>query len=245
MLKQIIKNLTIITSVSLIACTNSQSNDQIKATLLKQFPQIKKIDSVTQSPIDALYQVNVGRQIVYMSKDGKYLVAGNIIDIANKQNLTQNEMEKSSVIDWNKLPLNLAIKEVIGNGARKIAVFSDPDCPYCKMFEQKVVPSLKNVTIYVFLFPLPIHPNAKRDSTNIWCSNDRSATWQSWMRKGTPLPVASAKCDTSGLETIYQIGADVVQVQGTPTIIFSNGTLLPGLLPADQFNAKLDSIASN
>ena len=140
------------------------------------------------------------------------------------------------------MPLDLAIKQVNGDGSRKIAVFTDPDCQYCKMFEKQVVPNLKDVTVYSFIFPLPIHPNAANDAKKIWCSKDRATTWANWMQKDTPLPT-DMSCDTSALDKVMAIGKDVVGVEGTPTIIFEDGELMPGMLPADQLNAKLDQLS--
>ncbi len=235
-------------SVALVACNNtssggqSLSKDQIKANLVKQIPGLTTVDQVNPTNISGLYEVVVGRKIFYVSTDGKYAVFGNIVDLGSKQSVTEQRMQDLAKVDFNKLPLDLAIKQVIGDGSRKIAVFTDPDCPYCKMFEKQVVPQLQNVTIYSFLFPLPIHPNAATHAKQIWCSKDRQATWAAWMQKDTPLPT-NTSCDTSGLDQVMKVGTDVVQVDGTPTMVLENGQILPGMLPADQLNAKFNEIS--
>lgn len=231
-------------SIVLFGCngTSGKSADQIKAELTKEIPGITKIDEVNKSPINGVYEVVVGRKIFYTTADGKYLFFGNIIDPVTKKSITEERTQQLSKVDWSKLPLDLAIKEVNGTGERKIAVFSDPDCPYCQMFEKQVVPQLANTTVYTFLFPLPMHPHAKPDSNAIWCSKDRAATWTAWMRNKTPLPT-TANCDTSGLDKVYKVGTDLVQVEGTPTIILSNGQILPGMLPPDQLTAQMDQAA--
>ena len=237
---------SIIGASLLVGGCNSQSNtiqtpEQIKQHLLQQIPEIHKIDSVTSAPINNLYQVAVGRQVFYITKDGKDIIFGNIIDVATKTNYTQQSIEGLSVIDWNKLPLNLAIKEVNGTGVRKIAVFSDPECPYCKMFEQRVVPALTNTTTYTFLFPLSIHPKAQAEVNAIWCNADRSKVWTQWMRNQIAIPTPSnPNCDLSGLKQIYDVGVNLVQVKGTPTIILVNGHVLPGMIPAPELTAKID-----
>ena len=239
--------LVALAAMSLAACNGSTSGsakspDQLKAELVKEIPGITKIDQVNKSPINGIYEVVVGRKIFYATADGKYLFFGNIIDPVSKKSITEERTQELGRIDWNQLPLDLAIKVVNGTGERKIAVFSDPDCPYCQMFEKQVAPNLTNTTIYTFLFPLPMHPHAKPDSIAIWCSKDRAATWTAWMRNKTPLPTGQT-CDTTGLDKIYKVGTDIVQVEGTPTIILSNGQILPGMLPADQLTAQMDQAA--
>jgi thiol:disulfide interchange protein DsbC len=217
--------------------------EQLKSTLIKQVPGLSKVDQVNSTQINGLYEVVVGRKIFYVSTDGKFAVFGNIVDLAAKQSVTEQRMQDLAKVDFAQLPLDLAIKQVIGDGSRKLAVFTDPDCPYCKMFEKKVVSQLKNVTVYSFMFPLPIHPNAQMHAKQIWCSKDRGATWAAWMQKDTALPNYSS-CDTSGLDKVVKVGTDLVQVDGTPTLILENGQIIPGMLPAEQLNAKLDGLAA-
>lgn len=241
--------LGLIASAALVACNNSATGsaasvtpDQIKADLVKQVPGLEKVDQVNKTDISGLYEVVVGRKIFYVSTDGKYALFGNLVDLSTKQSITEKRTQELSKVDFSKLPLDLAIKQVNGDGSRKIAVFTDPDCQYCKMFEKQVVPNLKDVTVYSFIFPLPIHPNAANDAKKIWCSKDRATTWANWMQKDTPLPT-DMSCDTSALDKVMAIGKDVVGVEGTPTIIFEDGELMPGMLPADQLNAKLDQLS--
>ena len=236
----------LMTAALLVGCSKEitimgggKSPDQLKTDLMQAIPGLAKIDAVNKSPVNGIDEVVVGRKVFYVTQDGKYLFFGNLIDVANKKSLTEERTQELSRIDWKQLPLELAIKDVHGNGTRKIAVFSDPDCPYCQMFEKQVVPNLKDTTVYTFLFPLPMHPNAKSDATKIWCSKNPAATWTAWMRNKTPLPT-NVSCDTKDLAKIYKVGTDVVQVEGTPTIILSNGAILPGMLPADQLMAAMD-----
>jgi thiol:disulfide interchange protein DsbC len=238
--------LSLMVGSALVACNNSTtqtvSADQLKTDLVKQVPGLDKIDQVNPTKVSGLYEVVVGRKIFYVSTDGKYAMFGNMVDLSTKKSVTEARMQELAKVDFSKLPLDLAIKQVVGDGSRKIAVFTDPDCPYCKMFEKQVVPQLNNVTVYSFLFPLPIHPNAASDAKKIWCSKDRNETWASWMQKDTPLPT-DVSCDTSGLDTVMKIGTELVQVDGTPTIVLENGQIIPGMLPAEQLNAKLDELS--
>ncbi|MCE3268850.1 MAG: thiol:disulfide interchange protein [Burkholderiales bacterium] len=228
--------------VGLSACNNnSKSADEIKADLVKQIPGIGKIDAVNKSPVEGVSEVVIGRKIFYVTNDGKYLFFGNLIDAVNKKSLTEQRTQELSKIDPKLLPLDLAIKEVNGTGKRVLYVFSDPECPYCQMFEKQIVPKLTDTTIYTFLFPLPMHAQAKPDSQKIWCSADKTKAWTDWMRNKVALP-SNTNCDTSGLDKIYKLGTDVVQVEGTPTLILSNGQILPGAMPPDQLLQKMDEI---
>jgi len=225
------------------ASSNVKTPDQIKAEILKDIPGIPKIDAVNKSPASGIYEITVGRKVFYATQDGKYLFFGNIIDPVTQKSLTDQRVLELSRIDWEQLPLNLAIKHVNGNGKRQLAVFADPDCPYCQMFEKQVVPQLTNTTVYTFLFPLPMHKNARSDSAKIWCSKDRTKAWTEWMDEQIPLP-QNQSCDTSGLDKIFKVGTDLVQVDGTPTLILGNGQILPGAIPADQLIKQMDQ-ASN
>lgn len=235
--------MVLILGVGLIGCnTNSKTPDQIKQELPKEIPGLSKVDSVSKSPVNGIYEVVVGRKVFYVTDDGKYMFFGNLIDAPNKKSLTEERTRELSKIDPKQLPLELAIKEVNGNGKRVLYVFSDPECPYCQMFEKQVAPMLTDTTIYTFLFPLPMHPKAKPDSQKIWCSKDRTKVWIDWMRNKVALP-NDTSCDTAALDKIYKLGTDLVQVEGTPTLILSNGEILPGAMAADQLLQQMDQAA--
>ncbi len=234
---------------SLFACSKTNSTttakktpDELKQELTKSIPGLTEINAINKSSVAGIYEVVVGRKIFYVTEDGKYLFFGNLIDVASKKSLTEQRTQELSKIDVKLLPLELAIKQVNGNGKRVMYVFSDPDCPYCKMLEKQIIPKLTDTTIYTFLFPLPMHPTAMDDSKKIWCSKDRTATWTAWMVNQKPLPTDQS-CDTSAIEKSIKIGTDVVGVEGTPTIILSDGQILPGMMQADQLLAEMDKAA--
>ncbi len=231
----------------MVGCAKKEeglSTSAVKASITKSIPGLPADVAVNKSPVNGLYEVVVGRKVFYVTNDGKYIMFGNLIEASTKQNLTEKRTTELSKIDWNKLPLDLAIKEVNGNGKRKLAVFSDPECPYCQMFEKQIAPNLKDTTIYTFLFPLPNHPQAKPDAIKIWCSKDRTSVWTGWMRDKKALPTNSS-CDTSGIDALIKLGTDLVQIEGTPTLILENGQILPSMLPAEQLIPMMDDAVKN
>lgn len=228
------------TSVNIASTTmSSKSTEEMKAILVKEVPGLTKIDEVNTTPVSGIYEVVVGRKVFYSTADGKYLFFGNLVDAVKQQSLTDDKVQELSKIDPKLLPIDLALKEVNGSGKRVLYVFSDPECPYCHMFEKQTVPFLKDTTVYTFLYPLPMHKEARPDSEKIWCSKDRLTVWHNWMRNKVALPT-DVSCDKSGLDKIYKIGTDLVQVNGTPTLILSNGQVIPGALPADQLLEAMD-----
>ena len=164
---------------------------------------------------------------------------------------TEQATQKLNQVDWSKLPLDKALKIVKGDGSRSIAVFSDPQCPYCIKFEQEVINHIDNVTVYLFLFPLPFHDKALPYSEEILCSSNPSQAWGNWMttQKGlvgteaavkkacTPAALAAAQAKLAEMKQVGQY----VHVTGTPTIVFPNGQVIPGALPLEQFNQALDA----
>ena len=103
-------------------------------------------------------------------------------------------MRELSRVAFDSLPLELAIKRVKGNGARKLAIFSDADCPFCARLENELK-SIDNVTIYTFLYPIDqLHPDAARKSRMIWCAPDKVKAWDAFFASGA-LPANNGDCD--------------------------------------------------
>jgi thiol:disulfide interchange protein DsbC len=219
---------------------NAKTPEQIKADIIKSVPGITKIDAVNKSPVDGLYEVVIGRKVFYATVDGKYLFFGNLVDPVNKKSLTEDKVQQLSKVDVKQLPLELAIKVVNGNGQRQLFVFSDPDCPYCQMFEKQVAAKLTDTTIYTFLFPLPNHPEAKKHSQQILCSKDKAKAWVDFMRDKKALPAETNCKEAANVDKSYKLGTDVVGVEGTPTIILGNGQILSGMLPPEQLLQQMD-----
>ncbi|WP_174873748.1 DsbC family protein [Vogesella oryzae] len=233
--------------LSLLACTASaeETPASVLATFKSKFPQ-HEVTSVQPAPVAGLYEVVVkmkrgGREeytVVYADAKVEHLLTGDLIDTKTRQSLTEQRLEDLNKIsfDWNSLPLDKAIKEVRGKGERKLAVFSDPDCPFCKRLEQDALSKLDNVTIYTFLYPLAqLHPDAPRKATQIWCSKDRAATWTAVMRSGAKLPAGTANCSTP-LAELAALG-EKLGVAGTPALFFPNGQMISGAVPVETIEA--------
>jgi thiol:disulfide interchange protein DsbC len=223
-----------------LGCTAQadQTTDKLKATLQGRLGSEAQIKSVTKAPVAGLYEVNLGSQIVYSDATGDYMLLGDLVDTKSRKNLTEARLSELNKIDFASLPLANAIKVVKGNGARKIAVFSDPNCPYCKKLET-TLKSVDNVTVYTFLYPV-LSPDSTVKSKTIWCSTDRVKSWEGWMLDHRA-PTGAAGCDTSALEKNLALGRGM-NVVGTPTIFLADGTRLPGAVSADQLNQALSTV---
>ena len=198
----------------------------IRKNLTERLPEMGKIDEVTKTPMPGVFEVRVGTDLYYTDVDGSYLIHGQMIDAKGKRNLTEERMNKLTAIDFEKLPFADAFTIVRGNGKRRIALFEDPNCGYCKRFERDLQ-KVDNVTIHVFLYPI-LGPQSTERSKVIWCARDKARTWQDWMVQDKPLPTA-AGCDTAALARNVELGRRH-QVTGTPTLVFTDGHRVPGAI---------------
>ncbi len=214
-----------------------QTTDKLKSTLQGRLGDVT-IKSVVKSPIAGLYEVNLGTQIVYSDATGDYLVLGDIVDAKTRQNLTEARLSEANRIDFASLPLANAVKVVKGDGSRKIAVFSDPNCPYCRQLES-TLKSVDNITIYTFLYPV-LSPDSTVKSKSIWCSTDRAKAWEAWMQDHRA-PTAAGSCDTAAIDKNLALGR-AMNVNGTPTVFLADGRRLPGAVPADELDKALASV---
>lgn len=225
------KLISLALTATLMLASSAQANENvIRKALLQQFPSAK-ISSVIKTPYSGLYEVYLDGQVLYVDTQAKYVFAGDVIDLKNRRNLTQARTNQLQAVSWDTLPLNNALKSVKGNGARKLVVFSDVDCPYCRKFEEELT-KVDNITVYTFLYPIEgLHPKAVQTSKQIWCAPDRNKAWDNYITNGS-VPNNDGKCANPVDETIA-LGAKL-KVSGTPTLIFANGQRVPGMVPAAQ-----------
>ena len=210
----------------LAATAASAQETAIRRNLTERLPMMGKIDEVTKTPMPGVFEVRVGSDLYYTDSEGNYLIHGQMIDAKAKRNLTEERTTKLTAIDFDKLPFNDAFTIVRGNGKRRVALFEDPNCGYCKRFERDLQ-KVDNVTIHVFLYPI-LGPDSTEKSKAIWCARDKARTWQDWMVREQPLPTAQA-CDSSALARNVEMGRRY-QVTGTPTLVFVDGRRIPGAI---------------
>lgn len=225
--------------LGLLACSLVSAFAQeavIRKNLSERFPAFAKIDEVSKTPMAGLYEVRVGFDVFYTDEQGNYLLQGSLMDVKARRNLTEERIEKLSAVDFDKLPLNDAFKIVRGDGKRKLAVFEDPNCGYCKRFEQDLT-NVNNITVYLFLYPV-LGQDSVVKSRNIWCARDKAKTWHDWMLRGTT--PAAAECDVAALQRNRDFGQKY-NITGTPTLIFANGTRAPGAISAQEVEKMLVS----
>jgi len=207
----------------------------IKKVLEQKFPGAT-VRGVTKTGYFGLYEVMFDDRIVYTDAKAKYLMVGSVYDIESKLNLTEDRQRKLNRVDVASLPLEMAIKKVKGTGARTMYVFSDADCPFCAKLEQELK-SVDNVTIYTFLYPIDsLHPDAARKSRIIWCADDRLQAWDNYYATGA-LPNNPGDCDNP-VGKLAELGARY-RVNATPTIVFADGSVVPGALPATRLETEL------
>jgi thiol:disulfide interchange protein DsbC len=209
----------------------------IRKNLSERLPNLPKIDEISKTPMNGLFEIRMGNEVMYSDADGNYLIQGSVIDVRQKRNLTEERMEKLSAIPFDQLPPKTAFTQVRGNGKRKLAVFADPNCGYCKRFE-KDLQKLDNVTIYHYLYPI-LGEDSKTKSKNIWCAKDKAKTWNDWMINGFTPPTAN--CDATAIDSIVEFGKKQ-RITGTPMLLFADGTRLPGAVSMAQVEKTLAEI---
>jgi len=226
--------LTALMVASLLATGAQAQEAAIRKTLSERLPQLPKIDEIRKTPIAGLYEVRVGMELFYTDADGNYLIQGRMIDTHDQRDLTEERQNKLMAIDFSALPIKDAFTIVRGNGKRKLAVFEDPNCGYCKRFERELQ-KVDNVTVHLFLFPI-LGPDSADKARNIWCAKDKGKAWQDWMVRDQATPTAS--CDTGALARNVEFGKKY-KIGGTPTLVFADGSRVPGAVGAQQVEKLL------
>ena len=237
MLKKLV-SFTLLSVITSLALADEMS---VKKAVEAAYPKFK-VESVSKTPYAGLYEVFMGGQIIYTDEKMTFLIAeGRLVDPKTKKDITGERMEELTKIDFNSLPLEQAIKVVKGNGSRKLVVFSDVDCPYCKRLEQNELTNITDVTIYTFLYPIEqLHPDAASKSKLIWCANNRVKAWEDWIFNNQ-LPKSAGTCEVP-LEKIGQL-AKKIGITSTPTLIFSDGKRMLGAQPYKEIERAMIAAA--
>ena len=207
----------------------------IRKNIAERVPDFPKIDEVTKTAVPGLYELRIGSDVLYTDEQGNYLIEGQLIETKTRTNITEQRVSKLTAIDFKTLPLKDAMVWKQGTGERKLVVFADPNCGYCKKFERDLQ-SVKDVTVYTFLYPI-LGGDSPEKSKQIWCAKDNTKAWREWMIKGTPTTDSPA-CDTSVLQRNVALGHKY-KINGTPGLVFEDGRKQPGALGAEQVDKQL------
>ena len=201
----------------------------------QNMPALPPVQEVRATGISGLYEVRLGEsEIVYSDAKGDYILQGNLLDLQNRRDLTQERIDQLTAVDFKALPFKDAIVIKRGDGSRQLAVFEDPNCGYCHKFEQQLA-TVDNVTVYVFLYPI-LSPDSHAKSRNIWCAANPAQAWQDWMlRQKAP---SNAACDTAPLVRNVAFG-EKYRITGTPTLIFADGSRIPGAVDPATIEQRL------
>ena len=233
-------NSLVLLALSLFAISpfSSFANESVKQELGKKYPDVKT-ERITKTAYGNLFEVYTGGEIFYTDEKVTFLLLGALVDTQTKINISEARLQKLNVIVFNDLPFDQAIKLVRGNGSRRMAIFEDPNCGYCKKFEQDVN-SMDNITAYIYPYPILAQDSVDK-SKAIWCSADRLKAWQDLMLR-EKAPTNKGTCDTP-IDKVLALGRKM-NVTGTPTTFFEDGERLSGALPKDRLEAKLMAVKS-
>ncbi len=213
-----------------------QDMDKMKAELQKKVPEAT-VESIRKVPYGGLYEAVISGDIYYTNPTLDFIITGSIIDLKTSENVTDKRMQQLTAIKWDTLPLDQAIKITRGNGSRKIAIFEDPNCGYCKRFERDLQ-GFTDITIYVMLYPI-LSPDSMEKSKAIWCSADPGKVWLDHMVRDAAIS-GDTKCATP-IDKNLTLGQSK-RVRGTPTLIFENGDRIPGAIPAADLEKKFAQV---
>jgi len=207
----------------------------IRKNISERVPDFPKIDEITKTSIPGLYEIRVGTDILYTDEQGNYLIEGQLIETKTRTNLTEQRVAKLTAIDFKALPLKDAMVWKQGTGERKLVIFADPNCGYCKKFERDLL-TVKDITVYTFLYPI-LGPDSTEKSKQIWCAKDNAKVWRDWMIKGAPIG-ESPSCDTSALARNVALGRKH-RINGTPGVVYEDGKMQPGAVGAEAVEKQL------
>jgi thiol:disulfide interchange protein DsbC len=228
-------------SAALLAATNISADEaMIRKNLARRLPNLPRIDSVLPSPVKGLWEIRLGSELIYSDEQGAFVIEGQIIDTQRHLNITERRIEELTAVDFRKLPLQDAVVWKQGTGTRRIVVFADPNCGYCKHLERDLS-SVPDITVYTFLVPV-LGGDSPEKSRAIWCSRDSGKTWRRWMLDGAAPPAATAKCNSAVLDRNLALGRKHGLV-GTPMLVFEDNQRVPGIMTAADVAKKLATLA--
>lgn len=236
------KNHLIALAAACLLSANAQADEaEIRMKLGQRIPDMPKIEDVRVSSMPGLYEVVAGGEVFYADEHGDYLVHGNLIQTKTMRNLTEEREAKLTAFDFNSLPLQDAMVWKTGTGKRRMVVFSDPNCGYCKRLE-KDIQQLKDVTVYTFLIPI-LGGDSPQKAQNIWCSKNATQTYLDWMLNGVAPPRFMGMSCSTPMDRNVAL-ARRFKVEATPAMFFENGTRIRGAAGAPEIEKRLSGAKS-
>lgn len=208
-----------------LAMTAHAGEAEVKRSLETK---LGKVERLAPSPVAGLWEAVVEGQIVYADDSGQYVMLGNLLELKTSKNITAERQ-------FGLLPLDLALKQVRGNGKNVLVTFEDPNCGYCKRLAREIQ-KLNNVTVYTFIYPV-LGEDSFDKSRSIWCASDKMKTWNDFMISGKEIAKPSTKCDMAGLEQSINLGRRL-RINGTPALFFGSGERVGGYIPADEIQKR-------
>lgn len=212
----------------------------IRKMVAERMPTAPKIDVVRQAPLPGLWEVIIGNEVRYTDSTVSFLFEGDLIDLKARKNLTEERVNQLNRVDFAALPFKDAVTWKNGTGKRRIAVFADPNCGYCRRFEA-ALQEMKDVTVYTFLIPI-LGGDSPEKTRAIWCAKDRASTWLGWMLRSEAPQAAAAKCDDAAIERNLALSRKI-HVNGTPAILLEDGNRIPGAVGAVELEKRLQALA--
>ncbi|WP_026075578.1 DsbC family protein [Noviherbaspirillum massiliense] len=225
--------------ITMMASAETAQEASIRKLVEARLGGDAKVDAVAKTPYAGLFEVRIGSDILYTDAKADYLFVGRVIDAKTHEDYTKARVDDLTRVKFSDLPLESAVKTVKGNGKRVIAVFEDPNCGYCKRFRH-TLQEVDNITVYTFMYNILAEDSAVK-SKNVWCSADRAKAWDDWMLNGKAPAAAPAGCSADPNAKIRALG-EKLKVTGTPTIIFTDGSRIPGAVDAKTLEGKLASL---
>lgn len=231
------------TSLLVAAALPALANEAvIRKALAERMPNAPKIDEVRPSPVPGLWEIRIGNELRYTDPTGSFVIEGEIYDLKAKKNLTEERVTQINRVDFSALPFKDALMWKNGSGKRRIAVFADPNCGFCKRFE-RTLQDVKDVTVYTFVVPI-LGGDSPEKSRAIWCAKDATAAWQAWMLEGKAPAKPSGHCDDSAIERNLAL-VRKHRINGTPAIVFEDGIRVPGAVSVEQLERRFAAIGKS
>lgn len=230
--------IAVVAACALSGPAHADATAQVRRALAEHVPGFPASAHVLKTPYSGLYEVDIGDHVFYTDAQAKYLFSGDIIEAHSGTNLTQLRVQQLQRVDWNKLPLKDSFSVVYGKGARQVAVFEDPYCPYCRALDRTLA-RIGNLTVHVFLFPV-ISQDSPAKSRDIWCAPKPGQAWVEWMGSHKSPPPAPAQCDSQVLKANLKLG-ESLDIQSTPTMFLHDGSRITGAVDQAVLVRRLDA----